>query len=595
MKILTSKDIAKTKNLTLPDGTLIAKTLLKIFNYSKLNRVYSEIYDKDPIVLVNSLIEQLDINFDIPEEDLKNIPAEGSFITVSNHPYGGIDSILLFKIVYEKRKDFKIMANYLLRNIEPLKDIIIPVNTFGTSNDDKSSFSGIKEAILYAREGHSLGIFPTGEESGHFEVSNVIVDKEWQNPALKFMKNASVPVIPVYFHGTNNRWLHILGKINPILRSAKLPSELFNKKNKTIKIRIGMPVTVKEQSEFKDLSQYGRYLRARVYSLGSALEVRKFFDKRFTGRKKKPEPVVDAIPANILEREVEAVKKDFELFSTRNYSVICAPTVAIPRIFNEIGRLREVTFREVGEGTNNGTDIDEYDFYYNHLFVWDNDERKIVGAYRIGKGKEILALYGIKGFYINSLFRLKNQFAPVMAESIELGRSFITKDYQRKVIPLFLLWKGIMVFLLKNSDYRYLIGPVSISNDLSGFSKSLIVEFVKTYFFDNEMAKMIVPRKKFVVNTDKIIDRKIFIDSSERDINKIERIILDIEPGYRLPVLLKKYMEINAKILGFNIDPKFNNCLDGLMILDLYETPPDFIKGLSREMNDVSILERFKA
>jgi putative hemolysin len=595
MKILTSKDIPKTENLTLPDGTLIAKTLLKIFNYSKLNKVYSEVHDKDPIELVNSLIEQLDINFDIPEEDLKNIPADGSFITVSNHPYGGIDSILLFKVIYEKRKDFKIMANFLLRNIEPLKNIIIPVNTFGNLKYEKSSFSGIKEAILYVREGHSLGIFPTGEESGHFEVSKVIVDKEWQTPALKFMKNAGVPVVPVYFHGTNNRWMHILGMINPILRSAKLPSELFNKKNKTIKIRIGMPVTVKEQSEFKDLSQYGRYLRARVYSLGSVLEVRKFFDKRYVGKKKQPEPVIDPVPVKILAEEVAAVKSEFELFSTKNYSVICAPTVSIPNIFNEIGRLREVTFREVGEGTNNCTDIDEYDFYYNHLFIWDDNEKKIVGAYRIGKGKEILALYGIKGFYINSLFRLKHKFAPVMAESIELGRSFITKDYQRKVIPLFLLWKGIMVFLLKNSDYRYLIGPVSISNDLSGFSRSLIVEFVKTYFFDDEMAKLIAPRKKFVVNTDKIIDRKIFIDSSERDINKIEHIILDIEPGYKLPVLLKKYMEINAKILGFNIDPKFNNCLDGLMILDLYETPPDFIKGLSREMNDVSIQERFKA
>jgi putative hemolysin len=595
MNILTPKDIAKTENLTLPDGTLIAKTLLKIFNYSKLNKVYSEIHDKDPVELVNSLIEQLDINFDIPEEDLKNIPAEGSFITVSNHPYGGIDSLLLFKIINEKRKDFKIMANYLLRNIEPLRNIIIPVNTNETPKYEKSSFPGIKEAILYVREGHSLGIFPTGEESGHLEVSKVIVDKEWQTPALKFMKNAGVPVIPVYFHGTNSRWVNILGRINPILRSATLPSELFNKKNRTIKIRIGMPVTVKEQSEFKDLSHYGRYLRARVYSLGSVLEVRTFFDKRYIGKKKQPEPVIDPVPAKILAEEVAAVKSDFELFSTKNYSVICAPTVAIPNIFNEIGRLREVTFREVGEGTNNSTDIDEYDFYYYHLFIWDHDEMKIVGAYRIGKGKEILALYGIKGFYINSLFRLKHKFTPVMAESIELGRSFITKDYQRKVIPLFLLWKGIMVFLLKNSDYRYLIGPVSISNDLSGFSKSLIVEFVRTYFFDEELAKLIVPRKKFVVNTDKIIDRKIFIDSSERDINKIERIILDIEPGYKLPVLLKKYMEINAKILGFNIDPKFNNCLDGLVILDLYETPPDFIKGLSREMNDVSIQERFKA
>jgi putative hemolysin len=594
MKILTSKDIAKTENLTIPEGTIIVGTLLQIFKYNKLNKVYSEIHDKDPIVLVNSLIEQLEINFDIPEDDLKNIPSDGSFITVSNHPYRGIDSMLLFKILYEKRKDFKIMANFLLQNIEPLKNIIIPINTFETSKYSKSSFSGIKEAIKHVREGHCIGIFPAGEESGHYEVSKVILDKEWQTPALKFIKNAGVPVVPLYFHGTNTRWVHILGKINPILRSAKLPSELFNKKNKTIKIRIGTPVTVKEQSEFKDTSQFGRYLRARVYSLGSVLEVRKFFNKQSGKKKRKPEMVVESIPSHKLAEEVRNVKSEYELFTTKNYSVICAPTVAIPNLFNEIGRLREVTFREVGEGTNKSTDIDEYDFYYHHLFIWDNAENKIVGAYRIGKGKEILALYGIKGFYINSLFRLKKQFEPIMSESIELGRSFLTKDYQKKVIPLFLLWKGIMIFLLKHSEYRYLIGPVSISNDLSGFSKSLIVEFVKTYFFDKEMAKCIIPRKDFVVNTDNIIDRKIFIDSSEKDINKIERIILDIEPGYRLPILLKKYMEINAKIIGFNIDPKFNNCLDGLMILDLYETPPDVIKGLSREMNDVSILERFR-
>jgi putative hemolysin len=594
MKILTSQDIAKTENLTLPDDTIIAGTLLQIFKYNKLNKVYSEVHDKDPIVLVNLLIDQLEINFDIPEDDLKNIPSEGSFITVSNHPYRGIDSMLLFKIIYEKRRDFKIMANFLLQNLEPLRNIIIPVNTFETSKYPKSSFSGIKEAIKHVREGHCIGIFPTGEVSGHFEVSKVILDKEWQKPALKFIKNAGVSVIPLYFHGTNTRWVNLLGKINPILRSAKLPSELFNKKGRTIKIRIGTPITVKEQSDFKDISQFGRYLRARVYSLGSVLEARKFFNKQSGRKKKQSEPIIEPVPSNILAEEVSKVKSEYGLFSRKDYSVICAPTVAIPNIFNEIGRLREVTFREVGEGTNRSTDIDEYDFYYYQLFIWDNYAKKIVGAYRIGKGKEILALYGIKGFYINSLFRLKNKFVPIMAESIELGRSFITKDYQRKPMPLFLLWKGIMVFLLKHSEYRYLLGPVSISNDLSGFSKSLIVEFVKTYFYDEEMAKNIIPRKNFVVKTDKIIDRKIFIDSSERDINKIERIILDVEPGYKLPVLLKKYMEINGKIIGFNIDPKFNNCLDGLLILDIYDTPPEIIKGLSREMNDISILERFK-
>jgi hypothetical protein len=304
--------------------------------------------------------------------------------------------------------------------------------------------------------------------------------------------------------------------------------------------------------------------------------------------------LVNPEPNHLLIEEFERIRSEYELFTTKNYSVVCAPTDAIPKIFNEIGRLREITFREVGEGTNKSIDIDEYDFYYNHLFIWDIDENKIVGSYRIGKGKDIAALYGIKGFYINSLFRIRKDFIQILAESIELGRSFITKDYQRKVIPLFLLWKGIMIFLLKHSDYRYLIGPVSISNDLSGFSKSLIVEFIKTYFFDEEMARYISSKKDFVVKPDKVIDRRIFIDTSEKDINKIERIILDIEPGYRLPVLLKKYMEINGKIIGFNIDPKFNNCLDGLMILDLFNTPYDIIKGLSREMNDASILKRFR-
>jgi putative hemolysin len=380
-----------------------------------------------------------------------------------------------------------------------------------------------------------------------------------------------------------------------LLRNTALPSELINKKKRTIKIRIGAPITLQEQSGFEDVNHFGQYIRARVYSLGSSFETLKP-DKKLQKKKwQKIEPVVNPVPSHILTEEFNSIRSQFELFSTKNYSVLCTPTDIIPKIFFEIGRLREVTFREVGEGTNKSIDIDEYDLYYNHLFIWDTDENRVVGAYRIGKGKDIASTYGIKGFYINSLFRIKKSFEPVLAESIELGRSFITKDYQKKVIPLFLLWKGIMIFLLKHSDYRYLIGPVSISNDLSKFSQSLIVEFFKAYFFNEELARYIIPKKDFKVKPDKVIDRKIFIDTSEKDINKIERVIEDIEPGYRLPILLKKYMELNAKIIGFNIDPKFNNCLDGLMILDLFDTPQEIIKGLSREMNDPSILERFRA
>jgi len=593
MKIITNPEIAYPGNLNIPEGTILVETLLQIFKSDELKKVYEDMHDKDPIVLIDSLLDHLNLKFEISDEDFKNIPANGPFITVSNHPYRGIDSMLLYKIVFQKRSDFKIMASFLLKEIEPLREIIIPVNTFETIGGSRSSFAGIKEGINHLSDGSCIGIFPTGETSAPIEVSKVILDKEWQPSALKFIKNANVPVIPVYFHGTNSRLSYIIGKIHPLLRTEKLPTELLHKNNRTVKIRIGSPVSVKEQSGFNDIAQFGRYLRARTYSLGSALKVHKFYNKWEARKKLNAEPLANPVPDDILTAEFNNIRQEFELFTIKNYSVVCAPTIKIPEIFNEIGRLRELTFRKVGEGTNKSTDIDEYDFYFNHLFIWDTDTNNIVGAYRIGKGRNIMAIYGIKGFYINSLFRIKKSFIPVLSQSLELGRSFISEEYQKKAMPLFLLWKGIMVFLLRNPEYRYLIGPVSISNDFSKFSKSLIVAFIRRYFIDEELAENIIPRKDFIVKTDKAIDRNIFIDTSEKDINKIEKIIMDIEPGYRLPVLLKKYLEINGRIIGFNIDPKFNYCLDGLLILDIYNTPQEVIKGLSRELNDESILERF--
>jgi putative hemolysin len=586
-------DNSNSSELNIPEGTILAETLLHIFQYNKLSELYSAMHDEDPLFLINTLFDLLHLKYLIPENDLKNIPADGPFITVSNHPFRGIDSMILYKILYEQRKDFKILGSFLLHQIEPLRDIVIPVNTHEISTNTRSSYTGLRQAINHLREGHCIGIFPTGETTAPIESSRVILDNIWQMEALKFIKNSQVPLIPVYFHGTNSRIIQFIGRINPLLRQTQLPSELLHRNNRTVKVRIGSPVSVSEQAEFEDLAYFGRYLRARVYSLGSAMEVRNFSSGRLKRKINKAIPLVEQVPVNILKEEFERIRNEFELFSTKNYSVICAPAEKIPVIFNEIGRLRELTFRKVGEGTNKSTDIDEYDFYFNHLFIWDNDRDKIVGAYRIGKGKDILRVNGIKGFYINSLFRLKNSFQPILSQSLELGRSFISEEYQKKTIPLFLLWKGIMVFLLRNPEYRYLIGPVSISNDFSRFSKSLIVEFIRKYFTDDKYSGYIVPRKAFVVKPDKTIDRNIFIDTSESDINKLEKVIIDIEPGYRLPVLLKKYLEINGRIIGFNIDPKFNYCLDGLLILDLYKTPREYILGLSRQLNDESIMERF--
>ncbi|MCB2196284.1 MAG: lysophospholipid acyltransferase family protein [Bacteroidetes bacterium] len=593
MDLVSSKDISKAIHFEKFGGEVIAKFLMQLLKLNKVNRMYSENLDKSGIDFIKAVIEALEFTFDVSEEDLKRIPRDNPFIIVANHPFGGIDALILVKIFAEIRPDFKAMANFLLQKVEPIKDFLFPVNPFETRKEVKSSFIGIKGALEHLAEGKCLAIFPAGEVSSFQHESGVIQDREWQPSVLKFIKKANVPVVPIYFHGTNSRIFHLLGQLHPVLRTAKLPSELFNKKKKNIKIRIGNPIPVKEQNEFTDIAHYGRYLRARTYALGTRLEAKKFYLPSFQPKLKKVEPIAEQGHKSLLVDEINSLIENYSLFDNKNYRIFCAPSIEMPHTLNELGRLREITFREVGEGTNRSIDIDEYDFYYHQLVIWDQDEQKIVGAYRIGKGKDIIAQYGLNGFYITSLFRIKKDFLPYLSESIELGRSFIVKEYQRKPLPLFLLWKGLLFFLLKNTEYRYLIGPVSISNDFSKFSKSLIVEFVKKFHYRNDLARYIKPRKKFKVKPDKIVDRELFINDESADVTKLDNLIFDIESTYKFPILLKKYLQLNSKLIGFNIDPKFNNALDGLMILDIYDVPESFIKALSKELNDDSILERF--
>ncbi len=594
MKLLTSREMARVTNLDLPGGEIIAEALMQIFRYNKLNRVFSSTYDIDPQVFINSILEHLDIRYEISEKELANLPSSGPFITVSNHPFGGIDALILLKILMSGRSDVRVMANFLLQRIDPLRKHILAAEPADSQRGKRLSFSGIREALRYVGEGHVVAVFPAGEVSTYQSDSNLIIDREWQEQIIRAVKMAAVPVVPVYFHGTNSRWFHILGRVHPLLRTVRLGSELINKRHKVIKVRIGKPVSVKEQSDFGDTARLGRYLRARTYSLGSALEAKPFFTGLKRRRNIKQEPVAPAADRDLLREEIKSLRPSCELFSSKNYVVLFAPTRSMPLLIREIGRLREVTFRAVGEGTNRAADIDEYDFYYHHLIVWDDDAGALVGAYRIGRGKEILSQYGIKGFYINSLFRIRESFEPVLGESLELGRSFIVQEYQRKAMSLFLLWKGLLTVLLNHAEYRYLIGPVSISNEFSPLSKSLIVEFIRKNHFDPEMAKFVRPRKEYVIQADRRVDSSVFIDSAEKDISKVEKVVGDVDQGFRIPVLLKKYLELNARVIGFNVDPDFNDCLDGLILVDVYKIPAEFISALSKDQSEDSIRERFK-
>ncbi|KPL15870.1 MAG: hypothetical protein AMS26_06495 [Bacteroides sp. SM23_62] len=584
MKLIDTDELLQAARVKGIAGESAAKFLMLLLRFRRINKIYAENSMRSGMDFIDSMNEELGIRYEISKEELDKIPLKGAFITVSNHPFGGIDGLLLIKLIASIRPDYKVLPNFLLQRMEPVSKNIFPFNPF-------TGQGRLKDVFDHLEEGKPIGVFPAGEVSCFNQDIQAITDPQWQYPVLKMIKKAGVPVLPIYFRGKNSRFFHLLGRIHPKLQTLKLPSEFFKQRKRVINIRIGAPITSREQYEFSDIARYGRYLRTKTYALGTSLEVNKFFSVS-RGRLKREEPIADPVPVQKIEAEIARVMGRYSLFKIQNYNVICVPSVEIPNIMNELGRLREITFRDVGEGTNRAMDIDEYDLYYHQLFIWDDEQRKIVGAYRVGKGKEIMDIYGIRGFYIQSLFRMHRRMYPILTQALELGRSFIVPEYQRRPLPLFLLWKGILYFLIKNPEYRYLVGPVSISNRFSDFSKELIIKFITEYYYNDKIARYIRPRRKFTVSLHHL-DTDILIESAS-DLNKFDRIIKDIETAqYNMPVLLKKYLKQNGQIVGFNIDPKFNNALDGLLILDLFDVPPNTIAALSKEVNDEGILERF--
>lgn len=284
-----------------------------------------------------------------------------------------------------------------------------------------------------------------------------------------------------------------------------------------------------------------------------------------------------------LHAEITSLKEAHIILSTPPYLLFACGLENRPALRQELGRLREVTFRLVGESTGLAYDTDAYDDYYEQLIIWDDVAHTLVGGYRFGRGDQIMDRYGKQGFYINSFFDIDAAFDSYLPQCLELGRSFIVVEYQKKNLPLYLLWKGILAFMVRHPQYKYLIGPVSISRYYSDFSRTVLMEFAKRHFYHPVFAKWFKPRTPFIpVTTPKEEKELEEFDSTSMD---IEEVLEQLQPEHiHFPVLMKQYIRQNARFLGFNLDPNFNNALDGLMILDIAEAPANTIEMLQREM-----------
>ncbi len=537
-----------------------------MFSNIKIKRLVKELGDSvsnnHDIHFIDDFLSRLNISYSITDAELKNIPKSGPFVVLANHPFAFLDSLILLSIFKRSENDFRVLADIDKKEMKAISNFFIEP---GGPSESGILTDDVKNGCLHhLKQGNSLafflGDFSAAEES-YLSLINLITE-------------AGVPVVPLYFYGSNSVVSNIVKMLPASLRAWVTPGDFNSEGTPVIKLRIGKSIEHADIVAFANPAKSLRYLRACIYALGSQVGVKRFFKMNFK-LPRQAEQIIDAVPVADIEAELETIRNNNGLLQAKgNYEIYIGQTELIPNILREIGRLRELTFREVGEGTGQKLDLDGYDLYYNHLFVWDKEERSIIGAYRLGRGKDIVNQYGARGFYVTSLFTLDAPLLPVLEKTLELGRSFVVKKYQQKPLPLFLLWQGILCFLRNNKEYQYLMGPVSISNDFSRFSKDLMIAFIRKHYFNNELARHVHPRQEFVAQTNPE-DIDVVLERSS-DLQQLDKFISSIEPNYlKVPVLLKQYIRQNAKIIAFNVDPLFNNCLDGLMILDLNDVPEE--------------------
>jgi putative hemolysin len=540
---------------------VITRALDRLLAFDQLSHVYESLREGTDII--SSLVAHMGVNIRVSNDDLARIPRSGPVILTCNHPHGILDGVVLSSALREVRPDVKILANKLLSAVPEVSELLIPVSQQGANR------RAVTAAVEHLSRGGLLIVFPAGEVSRLEWRKRAVVDPRWDPGAARIaMLTAEVTVIPVYIAGRNSALFHTAGLIHPRARTALLVRELLNKRNRTIEVRIGSPVNSTKLLEFSTDRERIDYLQWRTTLLGARQQFRT--DTRRPVRNVAQSGQAEIAPTenrDTMAGEIDLLPRTALLGASGELAVYIATARQIPTVLQEIGRLREITFRAVGEGTGKPKDLDQFDQTYLHLFVWNHARHEVVGAYRIAATDQVRSLYTA------TLFHLEPEFVDRFGPALELGRSFIRIEYQRAFAPLLLLWKGIGKFVARNPRWKTLFGPVSISNQYSAPARALMMSFLERYASLPSLKHLVAPRKRMRTRND------LLSTVEGLEVDDLATAVSDVEAGgVGIPVLLRQYLKLGGKLLSFSVDRKFSNVLDGLIVVDLTQTEPRLLE-----------------
>jgi putative hemolysin len=538
--------------------SLLGKSVGRILRYLLHEKEFYEFERQFPYVqgidFAEMILEYFDFGYCISDKDREKIPASGRVVIIANHPIGTLDGAALIKLVSEVRSDFKVVANDLLMNVKPLHSLLLPVNNTTIGTTVKKNIDAIYQQLN--NDGVVI-IFPAGEVSRMGPAG--IRDGSWHKGFLNFASSTKSPILPIYMDARNSAFFYSVSAIYKPLSTLFLVKEMFKQAHKRMNIKIGDVVPF-EHYDSLDITQSSKckLFKKHLYNIANGKAA--IF---------KTEKAI-AHPEN--RAELKAAIKGCEALgkTVDGKRIMLYRFAGASPIMREIGRLRELAFRMVGEGTGKRRDIDIYDQHYLHLILWDNEDLEIVGAYRFAETKKIIDSVGEIGLYTSTLFDYQPAMEPLFAQGLELGRSFVQSKYWGKR-SLDYLWVGIGAFVAKNPHYQYLFGPVSISNSMPAAAKNLMVHFYQHHFpSDKNLAKAKIPFQLDYSEKGNLFNA-FTSDDYKQDFISLKHLLANM--GVGIPTLYKQYSELcddaGVSFSAFNIDPDFNDCVDGLVVVDL--------------------------